>query len=229
MLTFHSRWALAGALLLPMAVMAAGSVPLAVAPVTVKMDTATEYGAVEVSNRGDSPTGVEIEILRVRWVDGQEEYEPTSDFVVSPAAFRIAAGKSRMVRFRYAAARQATEGFYRLFIRQLPENRPDNQISMVFNIGVPVFIAPSAARPELAVAVRSGAGEVSELHNTGNVTLKVLQLEGENCPEGVHKLVARIFPAQKLPLEAGVSRCATGAQTDRGLIAFTPLTPAAKP
>lgn len=226
MLSRPARWLVACGLWLPLAALAAGSIPLAVAPVIVKMDMATEFAAVEVNNRGEQATGIEVEILRVRWVEGREQYEPTTDFVVSPPAFRLAASKGRMVRFRYTAPRQDTEGFYRLFIRQLPEEIPGNQISMVFNLGVPVFVAPTASRPQLVIAGPSGTNGQAALRNTGNVTLNLLQLEGQNCPEGSQKLLTRLSPDQQLALKASLSQCATGVQTDRGLI---PLTAAARP
>ena len=59
--------------------------------------------------------------MRVSWVDGKEQYEATQDFVVSPPSFRLGPEKSRMVRFKYSGTRQNVEGFYRLFVRQLPE------------------------------------------------------------------------------------------------------------
>jgi len=218
MLSFHLRWLVACSLLPLFSAHAAGSIPLAVAPVTVKMDAATEFAAIEVSNRGDQATGIEVEMVRVQWVDGKEQYEATPDFVVSPAAFRLAAGKGRMVRFHHAGPRQDTEGFYRLFIRQLPEALPGNQINMVFNLGVPVFIAPLTARPALALASQTGSQPASELRNTGNVTLNLLKLVGASCPEGSHALLGRISPDQKLTLKSNLSQCATGVQTDRGLI-----------
>jgi fimbrial chaperone protein len=221
MLAFHPRWLIACSLLPVFSVCAAGSMPLAVAPVTIKMDLVTEFSAVEVSNRGDQATGIEIEMVRVKWVDGQEQYEATADFIVSPAAFRLAATKSRMVRFRYAGARHDTEGFYRLFIRQLPEALPDNQINMVFNLGVPVFIAPLTARPGLALASPSTGSAVSELRNTGNVTLNLFTLEGASCPEGAPALLGRIAPDQKRKLKGNLSQCATGVRTDHGLIPLT--------
>lgn len=219
MLSLHQRWLIACSLLLPVPVLpAATGIPIAVAPVTIKLDTATEFAAVEVSNRGEQATGIEVEVVRVQWVEGQEQYEPTKDFVVSPPAFRLPAGKSRMVRFRYAGPRQDTEGFYRLFIRQLPEEVSASQINMVVNLGVPIFVAPVIARPGLVIAGLAGATKTSELRNTGNVTLNVLQLEGKNCPEGPQKLLARLSPEQKLMLKTDLSQCATGVHTDRGLI-----------
>lgn len=204
-------------LLLPCAMAgAAGSIPIAVAPVSVKLDTASEYAAVEVSNRGDQATGIEIEVMRVKWVDGQEQYEPTKDFVVSPPAFRIQPAKGRMVRFRYTGGRDEVEGFYRLFIRQLPEDLGPNQVTMVFNLGVPVFIAPLTSRPALAIAA-------TELRNTGNVTLSISELESAGCPDGPQKLQVRLAPQQKLALKNDLTRCASAAQTDRGVI------PLAKP
>lgn len=191
--------------------LAAGSVPLSIAPTSVKLDLATEYASLEVANRGEEPTGIEVEMLHIRWVDGKEQYEPTQNFVVSPPSFRLQPDKSRLVRFRYEGPRDDTEGYYRMFVRQLPGSEGAAQINMVFNIGVPVFVAPTSSRPALQIAG-------SELRNTGNVSLTVSQLEGNGCPDGTQKVQARVAPQQKVALKADLSRCATGAQTDRGLI-----------
>lgn len=196
----------------------ASSIPIGIAPVVVKMDTATEFSAVEVSNRGDRATGIEIELVQVKWRDGLEIYEATQDFIVSPPAFRVEAGKSRMVRFRYTGARHETEGFYRLFVRQLAEEVAGNQINMVFNLGVPIFIAPTTSHPALALVSATGPDKPAELRNTGNVTLTVLQLEGKSCVDGPKKVMVRLSPGQKSVLQADMATCATSARTDRGLI-----------
>lgn len=193
----------------------ASSVPIAVAPVMVRLDVATDIAGVEVSNRGEAPSGVEVEIMRVRWVNGVEQYEASQDFVVSPPAFRLLAGKARMVRFKYNGTRRDTEGFYRLFIRQLPPEQSTNQINMVFNLGVPVFIAPLNATPALQISAAA-----DELRNTGNVTLTITSLEGQSCA-GPVPLTARVSPGQKVALPAAQARCAKTAQTDKGSIALS--------
>ncbi|AYQ28962.1 MULTISPECIES: molecular chaperone [unclassified Polaromonas] len=217
-MTRHLQWLLAlGCLLPPGAACLAAGIPMAVSPVSVKLEIASEYAGVNVSNRGEEATGVQAEILLVRWVAGQEQYEPTSDFVVSPPAFRLQAGKDRMVRFRYSGPRENTERFYRLFVRQLPETSTAGQVNMVFNLGIPIFVAPHQSRPGLSLAGTSG-GAGAELHNTGNVTLSVAHLEGKGCPSGPQKVASRLAPGQKFVLRADSPLCATAAQTDRGLI-----------
>lgn len=193
---------------------ASKSIPIAVSPVIVKMDVATEFSSIEVSNRGERATGVELEILKVSWVDGKESYAPTKDFIVSPPAFRIQPEKGRMVRFRYTATRQPSEGFYRLFVRQLLEDTDNGQINMVFNLGVPIFVAPLTSTPAIAVGSSAQADE-SELRNTGNVTLTLLQLEGA-CPSSPQKLVARLSPDQKLVVKSDTLTCMSSVRTDRG-------------
>lgn len=193
------------------------AIPIAVSPVMVKMDTATEFSSVEVSNRGDRATGIELEVLKVSWLDGKEIYTPTKDFIVSPPAFRMQGGKGRMVRFRYTADRQATEGFYRLFVRQLLEDSGNGQINMVFNLGVPIFIAPLTSTPAIALGNAAQPDE-AELRNTGNVTLTLMQLEGAACPAGPRKLLARVAPAQKLVVKSEGLACMSGVRTDRGLV-----------
>ena len=203
---------------------ASAGMPIAVAPVVVKLDKATDFSAVEVFNRGTHATGIEVEVLKVKWQDGSEQYEATSDFVVSPPAFRVAGEKSRVVRFHYSGQRHATEGFYRLFIRQLPETSTSNQVEMVFNLGIPIFIAPQISQPALAIGKSSAAAATAssaELRNTGNVTLTVFELDGASCTGGPQKVLARISPAQTLRLPTDVSRCATAARTDAGQIPLT--------
>lgn len=212
------RWLLACSGLLLSTPAGADAIPLAIAPVTVRMALATEFAAVEVSNRGIQATGIEVEMVSVEWSDGQEKYHASTDFIVSPAAFRLGPDKSRLVRFRYAGQRRDTEGFYRLFVHQLPEALPANQVSMVVNIGVPVFIAPLSARPALSIDSQADPQARSQLRNTGNVTLVLLRLEGAGCPEDAHALLGRVSPQQKFALKGNVSQCATGVQTDHGLI-----------
>lgn len=217
-MTRQMQWLLALGCLLPVGVAcAATSIPFAVSPVTVKLDTATEYAAINVSNRGEQATGFQAEVLRVRWVEGREQYEPTADFVVSPPAFRLQAGKDRLVRFRYSGPREDMERFYRLYIRQLPEASAAGQVNMVFNLGLPIFVAPHQARPALTLTPVNGSAE-AELSNTGNVTLSVAHLEGKNCPSGPQKVVSRLSPQQKFVLKTDTPQCATAAQTDHGLI-----------
>jgi len=209
----------AAAFLMPLAFgQGAAGIPIAVAPVVVQMDTVTEFSAVQVSNRGDRPTSIEIAMVRVKWVDGREVYEPTSDFTVSPPVFRLQGGKSRMIRFKYAGQRQDSEGFYRLFIHQLPEKTEGSQVSIIFNLGVPIFIAPLSTRPALSLDISAGQDTPAELHNTGNVTLTVIALEGQDCPSSPHKVMLRLSPAQKLMLKDVVPPCVTSARTDQGVI-----------
>jgi P pilus assembly chaperone PapD len=217
------RWLCVCALVLPaVGAQAAANVPIAVSPVLIQLDTTTQFAAVSVSNRGDKSTGVEVQALRVQWVEGKEQYEETSDFLVSPPSFRLAAGKNRLVRFRYAGPRNEREGFYRLFIRQLPESVAENQINMVVSLGVPVFVAPLIDNPGLALARTTDDGRIAELHNTGNVTVKVLALEGNNCPRGPQKPLTRLYPGQVFLLKGELALCANAALTDRGRMPLAP-------
>jgi fimbrial chaperone protein len=195
----------------------AQAIPIAVAPVVIKMDIATQFSAVEVGNRGDQATGIEAEIVRVRWVNGREEYEPTKDFLVSPPAFLLPAHKSRLVRFRFGNTRDDSEGFYRLFVRQLAEQEgPANQINMVFKLGVPIFVAPLVSRP--ALALFDGGISGTQVKNSGNVTLTLSQLDGEKCSEGPLKMMVRLAPDQTIALLPAMQKCVTRALTDRGTL-----------
>ncbi len=195
-------------------------IPVAVAPVTVRMDAGSDYGSVSVSNRGDASTGIEVDLVRMTWVDGREVYAATQDFVFSPPAFRLAGGGNRLLRFRFTGNRSDNEQIYRLFVRQLPEaTGPTDQIRFVVNLGVPIFVAPLVVRPALALT-ESGGGV--ELRNTGNVTLTVRHLEGPGCPGLPFKVETRLFPAQSRQLPDRPLPCVASALTDRGAVPLSP-------
>ena len=220
----HLQWpGIGSALLLSIStVHAAANLPLAVSPVVIKLGTSTDFAAVLVGNRGDQATGIEVEIVRVQWVDGREAYQPSQDFIVSPPTFRLQDKKDRLVRFRYAGARHDTEDFYRLFIRQLPDEISASQIDMIVTLGVPIFVAPLIAKPALAVTRLGSPGAAYALHNSGNVTLNIVGLAGKNCPPGPQKALPRLSPGQHAVLDPDNALCATAVQTDHGLIPLTP-------
>lgn len=197
----------------------AAATPLGVAPITARIEAGTDYGAVTVSNRGETPTGIDVEIVRMQWAQGKENYAPTEDFVVTPPSFRLQPGKNRLIRFRFNGRHGESEAVYRLFIRQLPEADNASQVSLVLNIGVPIFVSPIQAAPAIGLS-RNATG--AELLNTGNVTLTLLHLEGRDCPGTPFRLQTRLFPGQSVALDAGSpSACASAVQTDRGLVPLT--------
>jgi fimbrial chaperone protein len=188
--------------------------PIAVAPVVVRLQPGTDYGQVDISNRGSLPTGLEVSMVRMRWNGSAEEYTPTGDFVFSPPSLRLEGGKNRLLRFRYVGTRGDTEAAYRLFIRQLPDDsRAPDQIVMLVNLGVPVFVDPPAARPALSL---SRENDAATLRNVGNVTLTVTELAGEGCPAGAFAVGARLLPDQARPLKDKPLPCVSRALTDRG-------------
>lgn len=212
-----ARLALA-CLLLPAAMaVRAQSMPLAVSPVVIHLEAGTDYGQIDIGNRGDAATGMEVEVVRMRWDGNAEAYEPTRDFIITPPAFRLDSGKNRLLRFRYAGVRGEDEAAYRIFIRQLPEGSTvAGGVGMVVKVGVPVFVLPRSPRPALALS----AGDNPQLRNTGNVTLTVRELVGAGCPGEPFKVGQRLFPGQARSLAGRPLACVSNAQTDRGPVAL---------
>jgi fimbrial chaperone protein len=188
--------------------------PVAVSPVSVKLEPGTDFGNLRVGNPGASQTGVEIDVVRVRLEAGREVYEPASEFVVSPPSFMLQPGDNRMMRFRFTGRRSAQEGIYRIFVRQLPD-RSSGAINFAVNIGVPVFVAPTTALPALVI---DPTPEGARLRNSGNVTVTVREIDG--CAQPL-KVAARLFPQQTVALADGDIACLQTAQSDRGPISLT--------
>lgn len=190
--------------------------PIAVAPVVVRLEPGADYGQIDISNRGTGPTGLEVSVVRMRWNGTAEEYTPTGDFVFSPPSLRLEGGKSRLLRFRYVGARGDTEAAYRMFIRQLPDDsRAPDQIVMLVNLGVPVFVSPAVAKPALSLLREN---DTTLLRNVGNVTLTVTELVGEGCPGSAFAVGARLLPEQGRMLKDKPLPCVSRAMTDRGAV-----------
>jgi hypothetical protein len=86
---------------------------------------------------------------------------------------------------------------------------------MLVNLGVPVFVAPTAAKPALSLVQEN---EAALLRNVGNVTLTVNELVGEGCPGSAFTVGARLLPTQTRVLKEKPLSCVSRAMTDRGTV-----------
>ena len=95
---------------------------IGVSPVAVHLDKANDRATVNVVNNGADPVVMQAEV--VEWQHGPGAVDaggPTSDMIVNPAVFTLAAGQSQVVRVGMRRAAQATrEGTYRIVLREVP-------------------------------------------------------------------------------------------------------------
>ncbi len=117
-----------------------------VVPTIVSLDARARTAVFRVTNTGDAPVTVQMEI--VTWSQegdaGDDRYAPTNDLVLFPKIVTIDRGSERTVRIGYQAAPAGPrEKAYRLYLRELPVSQPgETAVKMALRLGIPIFIKP---------------------------------------------------------------------------------------
>ena len=199
-----------------------------IAPVRVFLDAETRTAVVEVSNPGDSPIGMQADVMS--WHqddDGTDRYEPTTELLAFPPIFTIQPGKSQLVRVGLMSAHPAEqEQAYRLYLTELPPPVTDargTSLQMRLRIGLPVFSAPLSP-PRLGLLLVDSRVEGDQLrvrlHNPGNTHIRVADLYVDELADKPRSNAARyILPSASqeflVDLPAGTTVSTIQAVTDQ--------------
>lgn len=167
------------ALAMALAAAAAQAATFGVAPLRVELGGAGRSAVVTVTN--DSAQPLRLSVNAVAWSadeNGAEQYQDTNDLAFFPKMLTIPPGEKRVVRVGTELTPDSGEKTYRLFLRELQQDaKPDPraQVAMLVNFGVPVFLRPASAKPQLAVTATSASpGKLTvNLENTGSASARM--------------------------------------------------------
>jgi fimbrial chaperone protein len=176
------RWILATLFATTAAVSLAGE--FTVSPIRAELPAARNSEAITVSNNGDSPLRVSLELKRwTQDASGNDIYtEAPDELVYFPRQFEIPPKKKQVVRVARRAPSDAKELAYRLYFIEQPSMPADGsqggQLAMAVSFGVPVFIQPVKVKPILTVSpVQIDQGKLTfTLSNDGNVTHRLRRI-----------------------------------------------------
>jgi fimbrial chaperone protein len=153
------RLCLAFLLAAPLAALAAS---LGISPVRVELSPAAPTAALTLRNGGDDPTVVQVHAVAWSQKNGEDVYEPTSEVIVSPPIFTVAANSAQVVRVGLRRAPDARrELSYRIYLQEVPGPPQPGVpgLQMALRIGVPVFVKPvQPAKAELNWRIGRDAG-----------------------------------------------------------------------
>jgi fimbrial chaperone protein len=164
-----------------------------VTPTSIVLRSASASGAVSIANTSDTSAAFQVTVLSWTGSDGGDvQLEPTSDMVVAPSVFQLAAGESRRVRVLSRRAPTVRESAYRLVVEQLPGTRQAAGISMLMRLSLPVFLRQglAGARPTVSQVHADAEGLDIEVWNAGQghlppraVTVRALSADGASLAE----------------------------------------------
>ncbi len=162
---------------------AAGAATFGLSPMRVDLSGSTPTAVLTVTNGGDEPVTIQLQVRTWRQVDGQDTQEPTSDFILNPTLATIAPNSEQIVRIALRTAPDRThERAYRLLVREVPITEAGVPgLRMALAMDIPVYVAPvskdALARPVFTLERTPASGIRVRIANEGEQHLRLAGLE----------------------------------------------------
>jgi len=170
----------------------AGGATFGLTPMRVELSATTPTAIVSVNNSGDAPVTIQVQTYAWTQPAGDDVYEETRGFIVSPPIFTLAPGAAQVVRVALRGKPSTDiEQAYRLIFREVPPAEEAAADSALFhialNMNIPMYVAPSAApaAPKPAWSMADGPDGTPRLRvaNIGTANLRLATLvisQGQN-------------------------------------------------
>lgn len=152
-------------------------------PVRVELSDSVPTGVLNVSNNGDSPVTIQLQMMAWSQLNGKDLLGATHDVLATPPIFRVKPGMTQIIRIGLLRkADSVTERSYRLLLEEIPPPPGDgfNGLQVALRIGLPVFIKPAAMANQslLFAASRDAEGPLRlTLKNNGTAHAQLLGLQ----------------------------------------------------
>lgn len=202
-----------------------------VSPLRVTLTPSAKTASLTLTNEGTEPVSVQTELMAWAQKDGSDVLTPTSDLVISPPIFKIAANGSQTLRVGLLRPVDPSREIpYRLFLKEVPPPpKPGQQgVNVVMRLGIPVFVAtPGLTKPQLNWrAEKSPNGDLTlSLSNSGNAHVQLISCDlrdAEGTVVAEPQLSSYVLPGQNRSWPIKFSRAWQGnqlklnARTDTG-------------
>jgi fimbrial chaperone protein len=173
------RWILAMTLAVASSLIWAGQ--FAVSPIRVELPAKSKSEAVTVTNNGEVPLRIALELKR--WTQdaaGNDVYVSSPDeLIYFPRQFELKPKQKQVVRIARKQPSESLEYAYRLYFNEQPTLGADGEqggkLAMVVSFGVPIFIQPVTV--DMNMQASPFKIDKQKLHftlnNTGNVTQRL--------------------------------------------------------
>lgn len=182
-----------------------------------------------IQNQGDTPTTMQVRIVRWRQDGGNERYQPQQDVVASPPIVRIDKGSKQLIRLiKQTTVPAGVEQAYRIIVDEIPQPQDDKtpQIGLKIQMrySIPLFaygqgIATQREGANHALVetrdlswrtVRDGGKPAIEFTNRSDVHVRLSNVkvqQGGQSKELADGLLGYVLPGstRHFPLPAGIS------------------------
>ena len=210
----------------------AGAASLKLYPVRIILSPDQPVQTMTIHNSGTEPARVQLRVFAWRQVDGHDVFEQTRDILANPPIFAVAPGGDQIARFGLRTAPGTVEKSYRVFLQEVPTDRPrkPGEVQTLLRISVPIFVpAPNAVGQLQWRLWPAGSKRVTiAIHNVGSAHVQLdhldLRLGGKMIAAKDMSVYLLPGASRQLTLDAatvlGVGQTiALAARTDQGNIA----------
>lgn len=198
-------WIFAITLALASSLLYAGQ--FSVSPIRVELPAKSKSGAVTVTNNGEEPLRIALELKRwTQDANGNDVYVSAPDeLIYFPRQFDLKPKQKQVVRIARKKPSESEELAFRLYFNEQPnldvEGEQGGKLAMVVSFGVPIFIQP--IKVDMGLQATPFKIENKKLHftlkNTGNVTQRLSRIIIGNKGVAITKL-------EHWYLQPGISR-----------------------
>jgi fimbrial chaperone protein len=155
---------------------------LEISPVAISLAHSQSVTTMEITNRGDAPTAVQVRAYAWAQAGDEDILTPTTEVILSPPIFTIPAGGSQTLRVLLrGGAATVGERTYRLVLDEVPPaSVHSQQITTLLRASLPVIVAsasPTPARLEWRADRDSAGGLVLSATNMGQAYDAVRAIE----------------------------------------------------
>ena len=156
-------------------------------PMRVDLTPLAPTAVLNVNNSGERPVTIQVRSYTWAQPKGNDVYEETRGFIISPAIFTIAPGATQLVRIAQRARPAAdVERAYRLVVAEIPQAEEVVTGEAVFRVAIhmniPMYVAPSsgvAAPAAVFVAEANAEGARLRIDNKGSGNLRLAEFTVE--------------------------------------------------
>jgi fimbrial chaperone protein len=124
---------------------------LKIYPVLIQLDGKTPVQTMTIENSSDALARMQVRVVAWRQENGQDLFEGTRDILANPPLFEVAAGAQQIARFGLRTTAGATEKSYRIFLEEIPTERPlaPGEVRTLLRVSIPIFVPAPGAQPSL--------------------------------------------------------------------------------
>ncbi|MBE1529900.1 fimbrial chaperone protein [Sphingopyxis sp. OAS728] len=158
-------------------------------PVRIELTSEQPVQTMTIENDSDEASRVQLRLYAWRQEGERDIYEETREVLANPGLFEIAPRRSQIARFGLRTSPGATEKAYRVFLEEVPTDRPSvpGEVRTLLRISVPIFVPPAqpAARLSWRVVSEGGAKVAFLVQNEGNVHVQLNRLTLKRAGDAV--------------------------------------------